>query len=257
MPTAVVTGASTGIGAEYARRLAAVGYDVALVARDENALETVAAEVRASGRRAEVIVADLTDPDDLDRVADRAGGDDVTMLVNNAGAGSPGRFLRSEPQTEQVMLDLNVTAVMRLCHAALPGMLERGRGSVINVSSVAAYTPSDTGPGYAASKAYVATFTESLAVAVHGTPVRVLCVFPGYVRTSFHPRLGMDTSWIPSWAWLTPRQVVDASLQDLRLGRTRSVPSARYKVAMTLARVLPRPVLRRILASAGKVTSRA
>lgn len=257
MPTAVVTGASTGLGAEYARQLASIGYDIALVARDEAALESVADEVRRLGRRAEVIVADLTDADDLDRVADRVGGDDVSMLVNNAGAGSPGRFLRSEPATEQIMLDLNVTAVMRLCHAALPGMLQRNRGSVINVSSVAAHTPSDTGPGYAASKAYVATFTESLAVAVHGTAVRVLCVFPGYVRTSFHPRLGMDTSWIPSWAWLTPPQVVYESLQDLRLGRTRSVPSARYKIAMTLARVTPRPLLRRILAGAGKVTTRA
>ena len=257
MPTAVVTGASTGIGAEYARRLAAIGYDVALVARDEQALESVAAQVRELGRDAEVIVADLTDSDDLDRVADRVGGEDVTMLVNNAGAGSPGRFLRSEPETEQVMLDLNVTAVMRLCHAALPGMLRRQRGNIINVASVAAYTPSDTGPGYVASKAYVATFTESLAVAVHGTPVRVLCVFPGYVRTSFHPRLGMDTSWIPSWAWLTPTQVVTGSLQDLRLGRTRSVPTGRYKVALALARITPRPLLRRILASAGKVTSRA
>ena len=257
MPTAVVTGASTGIGAEYARQLAAIGYDVALVARDEAALEAVAAEVRSLGRRAEVIAADLTDADDRDRVADRAGADDVTMLVNNAGAGTPGRFLRSEPETEQAMLDLNVTAVMRLCHAALPGMLRRNRGSVINVSSVAAYTPSDTGPGYAASKAYVAAFSESLAVAVYGTPVRVLCVFPGYVRTSFHPRLGMDTSWIPPWAWLSPAQVVSESLQDLRLGRTRSVPTGRYKLAMTLARVTPRPLLRRILARAGKVTSRA
>ncbi|MFV0532666.1 MAG: SDR family NAD(P)-dependent oxidoreductase [Cumulibacter sp.] len=257
MPTAVVTGASSGIGAEYARQLAAIGYDLALVGRHESALESVADEVRAFGGRAELMVADLTDGDDLEFVADRVRGHDVSLLVNNAGSGTPGRFVRSAAQVEQDMLDLNVSALMRLCHAALPGMLQRSRGSIINVSSVAAYTPSDTGPGYAASKAYVATFTESLAVAVHGTPLRVLCVFPGYVRTAFHPRIGMDTAWIPSWAWLTPEQVVTESLQDLRRGRTRSVPTTRYKVAMTLARITPRPLLRRILASAGKVTSRA
>lgn len=257
MPAALVTGASTGIGAEYAVRLAEIGYDLVLVARDAEALAQVAEQVRGYGREAEVLTADLTDPADLDRVAERAAAEDITMLVNNAGSGSPGRFVRSAAVLEQRMLDLNVTAVMRLCHAAFSGMLARDRGSIINVSSVAAYTPSDTGPGYAASKAYVATFTESLAVAVYGSAIRVLCVFPGYVRTSFHPRLGMDTSWIPSWAWLTPPQVVRDSLQDLRLGRTRSVPSARYKIVMALARATPRPLLRRILAGAGKVTARA
>lgn len=256
MPTAVVTGASAGLGAEYARQLAEIGYDLALVARDESALEEVAREVRAASRRAEVIVADLTDADHLERVADRVAADDVTMLVNNAGAGSPGRFLTSDAATEQVMLDLNVTAVMRLCHAALPGMLRRGRGSILNVSSVAAYTPSDSGPGYAASKAYVAMLTESLAVAVQGTDVRVLCVFPGFVRTTFHDRLRMDTGWIPSWAWLTARTVVRESLRDLQRGRTRSVPSSRYRIAMTLARLTPRPLLRRILASTGKAATR-
>lgn len=257
MPAALVTGASTGIGAEYAVRLAEIGYDLVLVARDAEALRRVAEQVRGHGRSAEILVADLTDPVDLDRVAERAAAEDVTMLVNNAGAGSPGRFVRSAADVEQRMLDLNVTAVMRLCHAAFPSMLARNRGSIINVSSVAAYTPSDTGPGYAASKAYVATFTESLAVAAHGTKVRVLAVFPGFTRTTFHPRLNMDTSWIPSWAWLSSEQVVRDSLQDLRLGRTRSVPSAKYKVAMALARTVPRPLLRRILAGSGHVVERA
>ena len=257
MPTALVTGASSGIGAQYAVQLAAVGYDIVLVGRDESALREAAGRVTASGRAPEVLVADLTAPTDLERVCERAARDDVTMLVNNAGAGTPGEFATSTAATEQAMLDLNVTAVMRLCHAVLPRMLREDRGAIINVASVAAFTPSDGGPGYSASKAYVAMFTESLALKAHGTGVRVLAVFPGFVRTAFHPRLGMDTSWIPSWAWLAPEDVVRASLQDLRIGRTRSVPSARYKIAMGLARAVPRPLLRRILAASAPHTDRA
>lgn len=256
MSTAVVTGASSGIGEEYARQLAAAGYDLVLVGRNEPALQALAAELEQAGRRAEALVADLTDRAALERVCARVRAEDVGMLVNNAGAGSRGEFASSEAADEQAMLDLNVTAVMRLCHAALPGMLERDRGVIINVSSVAAFTPSDSGPGYSASKAYVATFTESLAVKTHGSGVRVLAVLPGFVRTDFHPRIGMDTSWIPAWAWLTPRQVVRASLQDLRLGRTRSIPSARYKLAAALARATPRPLLRRILAASASSIDR-
>ena len=249
MSTALVTGASSGIGAQYAVQLARLGYDIVLVGRDPGALERVAADVRAHGRTAEPMVADLARETDLERVCDRAGREDVSALVNNAGVGTPGPFVSSDAATEQAMLAVNVTAVMRLCHAALPGMLSRDRGSIINVASVAAYTPSDTGPGYSASKAYVAALTESMAVTAHGSKVRVIAVFPGFVRTGFHARIGMDTSWIPSWAWLRAEDVVRESLQDLRLGRTRSVPSARYKVAVTLARALPRPLLRRVLAA--------
>lgn len=257
MSTALVTGASSGIGEQYAVQLAEIGYDVVLTGRDREALGRVATRVEDAGRRAEVIVADLAVPDDLERVCERVRADDIGMLVNNAGAGTPGEFATSDPRTEQAMLDLNVTAVMRLCHAALPGMLRRDRGAIVNIASVAAYTPSDTGPGYSASKAYVAALTESLAVKTQGTQVKALAVFPGFVRTAFHPRIGMDTSWIPSWAWLTPEQVVRDSLQDLRLGRTRSIPSARYKIAMGLARALPRPLLRRILSASSSVVDRA
>ncbi|WP_153504463.1 SDR family NAD(P)-dependent oxidoreductase [Cumulibacter manganitolerans] len=257
MSTALVTGASSGIGAQYAVQLAALGYDVVLVGRDRAALEVVAARVGESGRSAEVLAADLTVPADLQRVCARAAGDDISVLVNNAGVGTPGEFVASDADTEQAMLDLNVTAVMRLCHAAFPGMLRRDRGAIVNIASVAAFTPSDGGPGYSASKAYVAMFTESLALKAHGTRVRVLAVFPGFVRTAFHPRLGMDTSWIPRWAWLRPEDVVRASLQDLRAGRTRSVPSARYKVAMALARAVPRPLLRRVLATSTPHIDRA
>lgn len=257
MSTAIVTGASSGLGEQYAVQLADLGYDIVLVGRTESTLAAVARRVRDRGRAAEILVADLADAADLGRVCDRARQQDVGMLVNNAGTGTPGEFVSSEPATEQAMLDLNVTAVMRLCHAVLPGMLQRERGAVINVSSVAAYTPSDTGPGYSASKAYVAALTESLALRTHGTAVKMMAVFPGFVRTEFHQRIAMDTGWIPSWAWLRAEDVVRTSLQDLAVGRTRSIPSARYKVAMNLARALPRPLLRRILAASADVVDRA
>lgn len=256
MSTALVTGASSGLGEQYAVQLAALGYDIALVGRNEDKLNAVAAAVRRHDVRAEVHIADLADAADLDRICRRAKADDIGMLVNNAGVGTPGEFATSDAPTEQAMLDLNVTAVMRLCHAALPHLLHHDRGAIINVASVAAYTPSDTGPGYSASKAYVAALTESLAVTVHGTGVRVLAVFPGFVRTEFHPRIGMDTSWIPSCAWLRADDVVRDSLQDLRIGRTRSVPSTRYKVAMALARITPRPLLRRLLSASSGAVSR-
>lgn len=257
MSTAIVTGASSGLGEQYAVQLAELGYDLVLVGRTASTLETVAARVRERGRSADVLVADLSDAGDLDRVCDRVRRPNVGMLVNNAGAGTPGEFAGSDPETEQTMLALNVTAVMRLCHAALPAMLQRDRGAIVNVSSVAAYTPSDTGPGYSASKAYVAALTESIAVKTQGTGVKAMAVFPGFVRTEFHQRIGMDTDWIPSWAWLRAEDVVRSSLQDLAIGRTRSVPSARYKVAMGLARAVPRPLLRRVLAASSTVVDRA
>lgn len=257
MPTALVTGASSGLGAEYADQLGALGYDVVLTGRDEQALQQVAERTRAHGVDADVLVADLTTEDGLARVEQAIAERDVSFLVNNAGSGTPGHFLRSDPQVEQRMLELNVTAVMRLCRAAIPVMQRRGRGEIINVASVAAFVPSDTGPGYAASKSYVAMLTESLAAALAGSGVRIMAVCPGFVRTDFHRRIDMDTSWIPSWAWLEPQQVVSESLRDLVRGRTRSVPSTRYKVAMGLAAITPRPLLRRVIAASSGHVDRA
>ncbi|GAB3293033.1 SDR family NAD(P)-dependent oxidoreductase [Epidermidibacterium keratini] len=257
MATALVTGASSGLGAEYADQLGALGYDVVLTGRDERALDEVAERVRANGVNADVLVADLTTEDGLAAVEDAIVERDVSMLVNNAGSGTPGHFLRADPEVEQRMLELNVTAVMRLCRAAIPGMQRRGRGEIINVASVAAFVPSDTGPGYAASKSYVVMLTESLATALAGSRVRMMAVCPGFVRTDFHRRIDMDTSWIPGWAWLEPAQVVRESLRDLARGRTRSVPSARYKVAMGLAAITPRPLLRRVIAASSGHVDRA
>lgn len=250
MPRALVTGASAGLGKQYAVQLAKAGYDLVLVARGEERLRAVAAMVRARYRRhCEVLPADLSTPDGLAAVERTLADADepVDMLVNNAGFGTRGEFLDSPVDAEQRMLDVNVTALMRLTHAALPGMIGRGRGDIVNVGSVAAFVPSDTGPGYAASKAYVVAFTESLAVTLDGTGVHISVVCPGFVRTEFHRRIDQDVTWIPRWAWLDAASVVATSLRDHRAGRVRSVPSVRYKSVVHLLEVAPRAAVRRVL----------
>ncbi|PRZ32758.1 hypothetical protein CLV47_12631 [Antricoccus suffuscus] len=250
MPRALVTGASAGLGAQYAEQLARSGYDLILVARGEDRLQALAGTLTGRfGGRCDVLPADLSTPEGLALVEGRVASDDepVDLLVNNAGFGTKGEFLASPVESEQQMLDVNVTALMRLCHAALPGMVRRGTGGVINVASVAAFLPSDTGPGYAASKAYVVAFTDSLAVTLQGTGVHVSVVCPGFVRTEFHERIEQDVSWIPRWAWLKAPEVVATSLRDHRAGRHRSVPSVKYKSVVQVLRVVPRAALRRVL----------
>ena len=196
MPTALVTGASSGIGAQYAVQLAAVGYDIVLVGRDESALREAAGRVTASGRAPEVLVADLTAPTDLERVCERAARDDVTMLVNNAGAGTPGEFATSTAATEQAMLDLNVTAVMRLCHAVLPRMLREDRGAIINVASVAATIAFPGIAVYSATKSAVDRLTRVAAMESGklGYGVRVNCLYPGLVPTAMGAGLANDVA---------------------------------------------------------------
>ena len=240
MPVALVTGATSGIGLAYARRLAESGHDLVLVARDEQRLQAVGAEIgAASGREVEVLAADLADPAALSRVEDRLGSADrpVDLLVNNAGFALRRRFLANDIADEERMLDVLVRAVLRLTHAALLGMVERGRGAVVNVSSVAGWFPRGT---YSAHKAWVTSFSEGLAGSLRGTGVVVQALCPGFVRSEFHQRAGMRMEGMPRFAWLTPEQVVEGSIQDLRRGRVVSVPSRRYKIAAMGLRHAPR-----------------
>jgi uncharacterized protein len=244
MPTALVTGATAGIGAVFADRLAREGQDLVLVARDEARLAVVAERLRRSYAVAvEVLPADLADDAGCakveQRLADRAR--PIDLLVNNAGFGIGVRFLDSEVEDEERMLRVLVRAVLRLTHAALPGMVARGRGAVINVSSMATWRANGT---YAAAKAWVTSFTEGLARQVAGTGVRVMALCPGYTHTEFHQRAGIRKPG-PEQLWLTPEQVVDEGLRDVRRGVVVSVPSARYKVLAFLARHAPRSLLRR------------
>lgn len=239
MTTSLVTGATSGIGAAFARRLAADGHALVLVARGEQRLADTAAELRKRyGIAVETLAADLTEDDGIAAVEARLRDRErpVDVLVNNAGFGNDGIFLDAPMSDELRMLKLHCEAVLRLTGAAVEAMRERRRGFVINVSSVAAYMPRGT---YGASKAWIVHFTEGVAAEMAGSGVRLLALCPGFVRTEFHQRAGMDASRLPSFAWLDADAVVAACLRDLARGRTLSVPSARYKVAVSLARHVP------------------
>jgi short-subunit dehydrogenase len=245
-PIALVTGGTSGLGLAFARRLAADGTDLVLVARDAARLERVAGELRrAYGRVVEVLPADLGDRDQLQHVADRLAdpGRPVDLLVNNAGFGMGHPFVEGPLADDERMIDVLVRAVLVLSHAAGGSMRDRGRGTIVNVSSVSGFVVMGT---YSAAKAWVTTFTEGLAneLGPHGVQVTALC--PGFVRTEFHQRAGIRMSQVPAVGWLDADDVVDACLADVRRGRVVSVPSARYKAAVALARLAPRGAVRRV-----------
>ncbi|WP_432543136.1 SDR family NAD(P)-dependent oxidoreductase [Kineococcus sp. SYSU DK002] len=243
-PTALVTGATAGLGAAYARSLAGRGFDLVVVARDAGRLESTAATLRADfGVDVEVLVADLSDRAALGRVAERVGSTTapVDVLVNNAGFGLRQRFFDGDPADHERMFDVLCRAVMVLSRAAAGAMVPRGRGWVLNVGSVAGLVPG--GGHYSAAKAYVIVLTETLAGELRGTGVRATVVEPGYVRTEFHARSGMASggrSALSSRIWLDIDDVVDASLDDLFAGRAVSVPTKRWKAVSAVLDVLPR-----------------
>jgi len=247
--TALITGATAGIGAAFARRLEADGYDLVIVARDGARLDATAERLRgAHGRTVETIVADLSTPDGQDQVAARAADPDrpIELLVNNAGRSLNTPFVRSTVPSEAELLQLNVMAVMRLTHAVLPAMVARRSGSVINVSSVAGFGVPMPGSTYSASKAWVTNFTESVALSVAPFGVQVMALCPGYVRTEFHQRAGINMSKTPNFLWLDADRLVDDALRDLRRGKVVSVPDWKYKAVVFALRHFPRPLIQRV-----------
>ncbi|WP_338748853.1 SDR family NAD(P)-dependent oxidoreductase [Janibacter alittae] len=242
--TALVTGASAGIGREFAEQLAAKGDALVLVARDGARLESVAAGLRARhGVAVEVLPADLSDRDALEQVARRLRDPSrpVDLLVNNAGYSLGTPFVDSDVRAEEQLLDVLVRAVLVLSHAASTAMVARGHGRIINVSSIAGLLASGT---YAAAKSYVTTFSESLAGQLTGTGVTVTALLPGYVRTEFHERAGIDKGERAGPFWLDASGVVRDALTDAQAGRAISVPSAQYKAIVGIVRHIPRVLLR-------------
>jgi short-subunit dehydrogenase len=245
--TALVTGATSGLGAAFARQLAAEGYDLILVARNETRLADTAVDLRARhGIQVQLLPADLSTESGRETVAGVLVDPSVDLLVNNAGLSLNTSFLRSTPQRETELLNLNVHAVMRLTLAAAPVMARRGHGAIINVSSVSGFGAAMPGSTYPASKAWVTSFSESVALSAVRFGVRVMALCPGYVRTEFHQRAGIDMTKTPDWMWLDAHDVVRAALRDLRRGRVVSVPDWRYKVAVFGLRHLPRSLTRRV-----------
>ncbi|MGC5582733.1 SDR family NAD(P)-dependent oxidoreductase [Ornithinimicrobium sp. W1665] len=253
MGTALVTGASSGLGLEFARQLAGRGHDLVLVARDRGRLETAAEELAsAHGVGIEVLVADLADREQLHGVAARVADPDrpVDLLVNNAGFGSRRGFVRGDLAEEERALDVMVRAVMVLSHAAGGAMRSRGHGAVLNVSSVASFAVMGH---YSAIKSYVTVLSEALAteLAPHGVTVTALC--PGFVHTEFHQRAEMNMSRLPDALWLQAPDVVRTALEDVARGRVVSVPSLTYQAIVGVLRVAPRGLTRR---AAGALAAR-
>ncbi|MEU5879145.1 SDR family oxidoreductase [Spirillospora sp. NPDC047279] len=252
MPTALITGATAGIGAAFARRLAADGFDLVLLARDGDRLAGTARDLHDRYKvSTEIVVADLSTEEGL-RTAEERLRTGVDLLINNAGFGNKGTFLNVPVSDELTMLKVHCEAVLRLTHAVLPGMLERGRGAVVNVSSVSAFATRGT---YGASKAWVVSFSQGVASDIAGRSggrVRVMALCPGFVHTEFHERAGMDTSGIPGFMWLEQDKVVDAGLRDLRRGVQVSVPGAQYKAIVGLTRFVPRGLAGRMSSRTGR-----
>ncbi|WP_136056685.1 SDR family oxidoreductase [Microbacterium sp. K24] len=240
MPTALITGASAGLGAEFARQLARRRADLILVARSEDALDSLAADLRsAHGVAVEVLVADLADQDGVGKVADRLrdAADPVDLLINNAGFGLPLQFADNDIDDEVRHLRVHVEASMRLMHAALQTMRGRG-GRIINVASVAGFISRST---YSACKSWLIGFSRWANAEYARDGVTVTAVCPGFTHTTFHERMGLAVGQegVPGFMWLNARDVVREGLRDAARGKSVSVPSLRYKALVALTRVLP------------------
>lgn len=249
--TALITGASSGLGAEFARQLAARGADVVLVARDQAALDALAADIRRThGVAAEVLVADLVEKAQRERVEARLADADrpIDVLVNNAGYGLPLAFETNDIEDEARHLALHVEVPMRLMRAALPGMLERGSGKIINVASVAGLMPRGT---YGAVKSWVISFSRWANVRYGEQGVTVTAVCPGFTHTNFHERLGLPPGeeGISRWMWLDKTFVVRSGLRAAARGRSVFIPSIRYRALVALSRILPDRI---VIAAASK-----
>ena len=252
-PVAVVTGASSGIGRAFAKQLATRGYDLVLVARSRDRLEALAAELRdRDGARARVFVADLGEAGALAEVENLLHSAPPDLLVNNAGFGTAGAFHERDLERESELLRVNVIALVRLTHASLPGMLERGSGAVINVSSLAGEVPSGFNATYGASKAFVTSFTHALREELRDTGVTVQCLLPGITATAWAETAGIDTSNTPSMLVSDPLDVAKASLAALEGGSAECIPGVASRMLAFTQRVMPRAWMRRTTAKATK-----
>jgi len=252
-PKALVTGATSGIGAAYADRLARSGHDLIVTGRRVEALEAAAERWRSvHGVRVDVIVAELSQAEARAALAERiAGTAGLAFLVNNAGFGLRSRFAAAPMSGIADMVAVHALATLELTRAALPGMLARNAGSIVNVSSIAAFIPYPGNAAYAATKALIGNFTETLAIELRGTQLRVQLLCPGLTRTDFHVRMGESPEVVYARGALrraqSPEEVVDASMAALEAGRIVCVPGIFNRLNAMLVAKLPRALVRRIV----------
>jgi hypothetical protein len=238
---ALITGASSGLGKEFAEQLAASGHDVVLVARDAARLHDLARDFRSRfGVGAEVLAADLSRDDDTSRIVSHIDAGAVDILVNNAGFVTTGSLARTSREAQEAMLRVHVLAAHRLAQAAVQSMVGRGRGAIINVSSVASFLASPGNVNYCATKAYLRSYSESLAIELRGSGVYVQALCLGFAHTELHQRAGVDNSRWPKWMWMNADRVVRESLAAMRRGRPVVViPGLHYRILVSLFRFLP------------------
>jgi uncharacterized protein len=248
---ALVTGASSGLGEEFARQLAERGYDLVIVARRKDRLEKLAAEL---GGNVEVLEADLTQPAGVDAVTSRLARGDIGMLVNNAGFGTNGVFAELPVERELEEIDLNVRALTQLSHAALGPMRAKRSGTIINVGSTASYQPVPFMATYAATKAYVLYLSEALHEEAKADGVTVTCLCPGFTRTEFHEQAGVTAS-SRMFRYATAESVVNAALKAAKSGSAIALTGTMNKVSANLARVSPRFMVRKVAGSMFKPKS--
>ena len=244
---ALVTGASSGIGEVLARKLAAEGTDLVVVARDRERLEALAADLPVE---VEVLRADLADKAQLAAVEARlvASEAPIDLLVNNAGFGTYGAFVELDADEEEREVQVNCNALVRLCHAAAPGMLQRGSGTIVNVSSLASRAAAPRNAVYAATKAFVSHFSDALHEELRGSGVTVTVVEPGFTRTEFQQRAGLtEGAGMPDFVWQSAEAVADATLAGARRGQALVVPGNHNKVAAGLSALVPRNARRRMV----------
>ncbi len=243
-PVALVTGASAGIGEEFAKQLAARGHDLVLVARDRARLEALGKQLEADyGAQCEVLAADLTKTEELARVEARV--QSVDLLVNNAGFGTFGNFAELDIDNEVREVQLNVIALMRLTHAAAGPMAERGRGGILNVSSLAGNQPGPLNATYSATKAFVTSFTEAVHEELKGSGVAVTALCPGFTHTEFQERASAPANDVPKFMWQEAPEVAKAGLDAVAKNRATVIPGAMNKVLGGVAAVTPHAITRR------------
>ena len=241
---ALVTGATAGIGESFTRLLAAKGFNLVLVARDEARLHERAAGLRENfGAESIVIVADLATEAGCAKVEDYIRANEIEVLINNAGFGINKAFTMSDLAKEEEVLKVLVRTPMRLMHVALPAMKERNSGVVINVSSVASFI---AGGAYSAAKAYLTVLSESLSTELSATNIKVSALCPGFTRTEFHQRGRMKMAGLPNFMWLNSDVLVAKAWKDAVSGKPVSIPGWQYKVLIGLISLLPRSIVRRL-----------